>query len=338
MRGKVKWGVISCADIGTRAVVPAIQHSRNAETIAIASRDPGRAREVATQHGIPCALEDYTAILDDPEIEAVYIPLPTSLHAEWAIRAIRHHKHVLVEKPMALDPGEVDRIASAATENGVLAMEAMMYRLHPQTKRVAEIVRSGTLGAVQLVSAAFTYHVPNPKDIRLRRSLGGGCLLDVGSYCVSIARMAMNAEPIEVVGRARIGPSSDVDEVFAGVLHFSGGRLATFGCALHGPRDQWYKITGADATLTVPVPFAPGSDDRELIVRSGWQRGKEIEERIHVPGVDQYQLMIEQFSDSILTGGLPAISLAETRANVAVLSALMQSALGAESMLKEGKS
>ena len=128
----------------------------------------------------------------------------------------------------------------------------------------------------------------------------------------------------EAEARAR-----DVDEVFAGLLRFSGGRLATFGCALHGPREQWYKITGSEATLTVPVPFAPGTDDRELIIRRGWQRGQETEERIRVAGVDQYQLMIEQFSDCVMMGGSPAISLAETRANVAAVSALIQSALGA---------
>jgi predicted dehydrogenase len=143
--------------------------------------------------------------------------------------------------------------------------------------------------------------------------------------------MAMQAEPVEAIGRARIGPDSDVDEVFAGMLRFAGGRLATFGCALHGPREQWYKVTGSEATLTVPVPFAPGTDDRELIIRRGWQRGQETEERIRVAGADQYQLMVEQFSDSVMMGGSPAISLAETRANVAVLSTLMQSALGAHS-------
>jgi len=330
MTRKIKWGIISCANIGTRAVIPAIQHSRNAQVIAIASRDPARARQVAAQQDIPNAFGDYAAILADPDIEAVYIPLPTSLHTGWAIRAAKHHKHILVEKPMALNVGEMDEIAAAATKNGVLAMEALMYKLHPQTERVAEIIRSGTLGAVQLVSSAFTYHVPNPEDIRLSRALGGGCLLDVGTYCVSVARMAMHAEPVEAIGRARIGPDSDVDEVFAGMLRFSEGRLATFGCALHGPREQWYKITGSEGTLTVTVPFAPGTDDRELIIRRGWQRGQETEERIRVAGVDQYQLMIEQFSDCVMMGSSPAISLAETRANIAVVSALIQSALGAK--------
>jgi len=327
MTRKLSWGVVSCADIGLRAVVPAIRKSKNSQVAAIASRDLSRAQQAAAAHDIPRAYGNYMDVLTDPSIDAVYIPLPNSIHAEWAIRAMQHGKHVLCEKPLAMNTSEVDAIARAASENCVLVMEALMYRFHPQTERVVEIVRAGTLGTVQLVSSAFTYHVPNPKDIRLSRALGGGCLLDVGTYCVSVARMAFGAEPVEIMGRARIGPNSDVDEVFAGLLRFSEGRLATFGCTLHGPREQWYKISGTEATLTVTVPFAPGMDDRELIVRRGWQRGKETEERIRVPGVDQYQLMVEHFSDCILSGRPPALSLAETRANVAVVSALMQSAL-----------
>ncbi|HEX7589085.1 MAG TPA: Gfo/Idh/MocA family oxidoreductase, partial [Anaerolineae bacterium] len=260
-----------------------------------------------------------------------------SEHARWTIRALEQGKHVLCEKPLALNTREVDAIAQTASVHHRLVMEALMYPFHPQTERVVEIVRSGVLGAVQLVSAAFTYHVPNPQDIRLKRALGGGCLLDVGSYCVAVARMAADAEPIEVIGRARIGPSSDVDEVFTGLLRFPAGQQATFGCTLHGPREQWYKISCADATLTVTVPFAPGTDDRELIVRRGWQRGKETEERIRIPGVDQYQLMVEHFSDCILNSRTPAISLARTRGNVAAVDALMQSARAADQTPLKGE-
>ena len=326
---KISWGILSCADIGLRAVVPALRKSTNGQIVAIASRNLARAQQAAAAHDIPRAYGNYDDLLNDSEVQAIYIPLPNSEHRAWTLRAIEHGKHVLIEKPLAMTPGEVDEIAQAAANKHVLAMEALMYRFHPQTERVLEIIRSGKLGAVQLVSAAFTYHVPNPDDIRLKRALGGGCLLDVGTYCVSVARMAMQGEPTEIVGRARIGPQSDVDEVFAGLLRFSGGRQATFGSTLHGPRDQWYKISGADATLTVTVPFAPGMDDRELMVRRGWQRGKEIEERIVVPGVDQYQLMVEHFSDCISSGRIPAISLSETRHNVDVVDRLMQDARSA---------
>ena len=323
---KISWGILSCADIGLRAVVPALRKSSNAQIVAIASRDLARAQKAAAEHEIPRAYGNYLDLLTDPGVEAVYIPLPNSEHLAWTIRAIEHGKHVLIEKPLAMSPREVDAIAQSAADHQVIAMEALMYRFHPQTQRVLEIVGSGVLGAVQLVSAAFTYHVPNPNDIRLKWALGGGCLLDVGTYCVSVARMAMGSEPTEAVGRARIGPQSDVDEVFAGLLRFSEGRQATFGCTLHGPREQWYKISCTEATLTVTVPFAPGTDDRELIIRCGWQRGKEVEERIRIPGVDQYQLMVEHFSDCVSTGHSPLIPLSESRNNVAVVDALMQNA------------
>jgi len=323
---KLKWGILSCADIGLRAMAPALQRARNCEIVAIASRDADRARRVAAERGIPQAYGDYASMLVDPEVEAVYVPLPNSLHAEWCIRAAEHGKHVLCEKPMALSTDEVDAVATAAAEHGVLAMEAMMFRLHPQTTKVMEVVRSGVLGAVQMVSAVFTYHVPNPNDIRLVKALGGGVLADVGSYCVSVARMVMQCEPVEVLGRPRIGPDSDVDEMFAGLLRFPSGGLATFGCALHGPRQQEYRITGSEASLTVSVPFAPGVDDRILVLRRGWQRGKETEERIVVPGADQYRLLVEHFASCVLDDTEPLIPLTETRANVAVLGQLMAGA------------
>jgi len=323
---KISWGILSCADIGLRAVVPALRKSSNAQIVAIASRDLARAQKAAAEHEIPRAYGNYLDLLTDSKVEAIYIPVPNSEHLTWTMLAMEHGKHVLIEKPLAMNANEVDEIVRSAAGHQVIAMEALMYRFHPQTQRVHEIIRSGVLGAVQLVSAAFTYHVPNPNDIRLKWSLGGGCLLDVGTYCVSVARMAMGSEPIEVIGRARIGPQSDVDEVFAGMLRFSEGRQATFGCTLHGPREQWYKISCTEATLTVPVPFAPGTDDRELIIRRGWQRGKEVEERIRIPGVDQYQLMVEHFSDCISTGQAPSIPLSESRNNVAAVEALMQSA------------
>lgn len=323
---KLKWGVLSCADIGLRAIVPALQQARNCEVVAISSRDPERARRAAADRGILRAYGDYTAVLADPEVEAVYVPLPNSLHTEWCVRAAEHSKHVLCEKPLALSVAEVDAIAVAASHHGVLAMEAMMYRLHPQTAKVMEIVRSGALGAVEMVSAMFTYHVPNPHDIRLKGSLGGGVLADVGCYCVSVARMVMEGEPVEAMGRARFGPNSDVDEVFAGLLRFSGGRVATFGCALHAPRQQEYHITGTEASLTVTVPFAPGVDDRVLVVRRGWQRGKETEERIVVPGVDQYRLLVEHFADCVMAGAQPLLPLTESRANTAVVGELRKNA------------
>jgi xylose dehydrogenase (NAD/NADP) len=324
--GKIRWGILSTADIGLRALIPAIQNSRNGDVVAIASRSFERSKQIAEEMGIPQAYGRYLDLLEDPNIVAIYNPLPNSLHAPWTIKAIEHGKHVLCEKPLAVTPSEVDSIRVATEKTDVFAMEAVMYHFHPQTQHVIEIMRQGLLGIPQLVASAFSYNLPDPDDIRLKSDLGGGVMFDVGSYCVSVARTVFNKEPIQAFGRARIGPASDVDEVFAGILTFEDGAQSIFGCCLHGPRDQWYKITGTEASLTVPVPFAPGKDDRSLILRTGWQRDKETEEEMVVPGADQYQLMVEHFGDCITSGEEPHVSLDESRANLVVVDALLRSA------------
>ena len=326
MGDKIKWGILSTANIGLRVVVPAIQNSKNGEVVAIASRTLEKSQQAAQETGVPKAYGNYLELLEDPEIEAIYNPLPNSLHAPWTIKAIQHDKHILCEKPLAVTPEEIDAIQAASETNGVLAMEAVMYHFHPQTQRVLEIVSQGLIGVPQLVASAFSYNLPDPNDIRLVANLGGGVMFDVGSYCVSVARTVLGKEPVQVFGQARIGPESDTDEIFAGILTFDEGEQSTFGCSLHGPRDQWYKITGTEACLTVPVPFAPGSDDRKLILRTGWQRGKESEEEIIVPGVNQYQLMVEHFVECIISGEKPYISLPESRSNLVVVDALLRSA------------
>jgi len=326
MPEKIRWGILSSADIGIKALIPAIQLSRNGEVVAIASRSLKKGQQVAKEAGIPRAYGDYADLLADPEVDAIYNPLPNNLHVRLSVQAIEHGKHVLCEKPLAMYPSEIDELAAAVDEHGKIAMEALMYCFHPQTKRILQIVRDGTLGDPLLVAAAFTYNLPNPHDIRFEAALGGGVMYDVGSYCVSVARAVMGREPVLVNGRARFGPDSDVDEVFAGILTFADGAQATFGCCLHAPRDQWCKITGTEATLTVPAPFSPGSGDCTLILRSGWRRGRDVEEKIIVPGADHYQLMVEHFGDCIRSGRPPMVSLEESRANLVVVEALLRSA------------
>ncbi len=326
MSEKIRWGILSTADIARRALIPAIQNSKNGEVVAIASRTYENSKKIAVEKRIPKAYGNYLDLLEDPGIDAIYNPLPNSLHAPWTIKAIECGKHVLCEKPLAITPSEVDAIQYAAQEFHVFVMEAVMYHFHPQTQRVIKIVREGIIGVPQLVASAFSYFLPNPNDIRLSHALGGGVMFDVGSYCVSVARTIFGQEPIRVFGCAQVGPMSKVDEVFTGILKFENVAQSYFGCCLRGPRDQWYKITGTEATITIPVPFAPGEDDRSLIIRKGWQRGKETEETIIIPGVDQYQLMVEHFNHCIISGDKPIISLEESRANLVVVDALQRSA------------
>jgi xylose dehydrogenase (NAD/NADP) len=245
------------------------------------------------------------------------------LHAEWTILAAKSGKHVLCEKPLALNTDQVDAMADAAAANGIVFMEALMYRLHPQTERVVEMVQAGELGNIQLITASLNFQVPHPDDIRLAKSLGGGALLDVGSYCTSVARMVTQAEPNRIQGWARMSSNGEVDESFAGVLGSPRGELATFSCTMRGTHEAWYRITGSEGTLVVPKPYASGTDDRVLQV----YRGKGTEERIVVPGADHYQLMVNRFAECVFDGATPPVSLADSRANVQVLDALKTSAM-----------
>src|SRR3954447_13087611 len=184
----VRWGVLSTANIGRRAVLPAIQRSRNGELVAVASRDADKARAFAADLGIPRAYASYEQLLADPEIEAVYIPLPNSMHREWTIKAAQAGKHILCEKPLGLNAAECAEMDAAARQNGVLLMEAFMYRFHPQTERVIQLIRQGAIGHPRLIHAAFTFRLSNPANIRLQSDLGGGSLMDVGCYCVNVSR------------------------------------------------------------------------------------------------------------------------------------------------------
>jgi xylose dehydrogenase (NAD/NADP) len=328
----IRWGVLGCANIALQAVIPAIQHSSNGAVMAIASRSPAKAERAAEQAGIPAAYGGYEALLNDPGVDAVYNPLPNSLHAEWSIKCMQAGKHVLCEKPLAMNRAEVDAIASASREHHKLAMEALMYRFHPQTHRVHEIVTSGLLGEPQLIGSAFTYRLANDDDIRLDAKLGGGVMLDVGSYCVSAARLIAGGEPYSVAASSRIGPNSDVDETFTGLLSFPRGIHAHFGCSLRSPLDQWIQVTGTEGSLRVTMPFVPGTEDCRLVLTIGGQRGAQGEEVTIIEGVDQYQRMVEHFGECIQDGSEPAISLAESRANIGVVTTLMTSAQSGEAL------
>ncbi len=278
---KLRWGVISTSNIGRAAVNPAIQASNNGELLAVASRDEERARDFAGQWGIPAHYGSYQALLDDASLDAVYIPLPNSMHREWTIRAAENGKHVLCEKPLALNAAECGEMQAAADANGVKLMEAFMYRFHPRTERVVEMVRAGAVGDLKMITSAFTFRLTNPDNIRLDPALGGGSLMDVGCYCVNVSRTIAGAEPVEVQAVAHEF-SSGVDEQMAGTLRFASGLLAQFDCSLTMERRESYVVAGTDGYLTVPGAFLPGTDDAVIEERRG--RGETIEHT--VPGDD----------------------------------------------------
>ena len=318
---KLRWGVLSTSNIGRRAVIPAIQRSRNGAVVALGSRDAGRAGEVAAELGIERAYGSYAELLADPDVDAVYIPLPNSLHREWTIRAAEAGKHILCEKPLALSAAECREMADAAARNGVLLMEAFMYRYHPQTSAVQELLAAGAVGEPRLIHAAFSFNVANPANIRLQPELGGGALMDVGCYCVNVSRTLFAAEPESVTAWVRWS-ASGVDEQMVAALQFADGRFAQFDCALNLARRESYEVVGTTGQIGVPVAFLPGAGDTTLHLQpAGAQAVAQT-----VPGADEYQLMAEDFADAVLQGRPVRYPPAEAAANMRVIEALYRSA------------
>jgi predicted dehydrogenase len=319
--GNVRWGVISTARIGARAVNPAIQASANGELVAVASRDEARARAFAKEHTIPNAYGSYEALLDDADIDAVYNPLPNSLHKEWTIRAAEKGKHILCEKPLALNADECREMAAAAAANNVKLMEAFMYRFHPRTEKIVEMARDGALGDLKQIRSSFTFLLDRPADIRWDPELGGGALMDLGCYCVNISRSVAGREPVEVRAMANFGDSG-VDTQMAGSLRFEDGLLAHFDCALTMERTQVYHLHGSEAHMRAMEAFLPGTD--EAIIELF-----DLENNMtpHVmPGVDEYQVMVEHFADCVLNDTPPRFSAEEAALNMRVIEALYESA------------
>jgi len=321
--------VISTANIGRAAVNPAIQASRNGELLAIASREEMRARSFAEAHEIPRYFGSYQALLDDPEIDAVYLPLPNALHAEWAIKAAEAGKHVLCEKPLALDAAECEAMAAAAAAHDVKLMEAFMYRFHPRTEVALANMRQGILGEIRAIRSAFSFRLTRTENIRFSQALGGGALMDVGCYCVSVSRALAGSEPVEVQAWARWtegymggGPQTGVDSELTGILHFADGVRAHFDSALTSARREFYEVVGTDGWLHADRAFLPGTADVTLEGSLGPGRAF-----VHsVDGADEYQLMVEHFADCIQQGRDPLCSATEAAANMRVIAALYQSA------------
>lgn len=321
MGATVRWGVLSTANIGRAAVNPAIQASSNGALEAVASRDSDGAREFARAHEIPRAHGSYEALLEDPEVDAVYIPLPNSLHREWTIRAAQAGKHVLCEKPLALDAAECREMAAAADEAGVKLMEAFMYRFHPRIERTLALLDEGAVGEVATIRSAFTFRLTNPANIRLDPDLGGGALMDVGCYCVNATRTFAGAEPAEVQAVSHQAPSG-VDDHLVGMLRFDSGVVGHFDCALTLERREVVEISGTEGTLVLEDAFLPGTAD----VSIGELRGRAGRTEHAVAGADEYQLMVEHFAACVLEDRPVRYPPAEAAANMAVIEALYRSA------------
>ena len=330
---RVRIGVVSAANIGRRVVIPSILRARNAELVALASSsDAGerflRETELATADGRPLrdALRlhrSYAELLADPDVDAVYIPLPNHLHAEWSVRAADAGKHVLCEKPAALDAAETAAMIDHCTGRGVVWMEAFMYRFHPQWQVVRRLLGEGAIGELRAVVAIFTFTVRDPQNVRRVPEYGGGSLYDVGSYCVNVSRWMFGRAPVSVSGSS-VRSREGVDEEFRGVLDFGHGGSALILSSLSQPYRHHVRLLGTEGDITVPQAFVLRPDDAVSVIRTD-AGGRE--EAHPVEPADEYRLEVEDFADCVLAGRPPeVVSHAETLANMRMIDALYASA------------
>jgi predicted dehydrogenase len=315
----IRWGVLGTASINRR-VIPAMRVARRSVLAAVASRDSARAESFAREWQIPVAHGSYEGLLRDRDIDAIYIPLPNALHVEWTLRAVDAGKHVLCEKPLALNAEDVDRIAAVAHDRQRVVAEGFMYRHEPIVAPVLALLSDHVVGPLRAIAATFTFQLSRSPDVRLDATLGGGSLWDIGCYAVNIARLVAREEPIAAMGVASMTPEG-IDESFTGLLEFHRGVVATIYSSFRVAYRTSLEITGADGRLRVSNPFRPGPTEHIEIVR-----GDEVH-RIAVEGSPLlFVREIEDFVAAVLDGREPAITLRESRGNAAALAALQASA------------
>ncbi|GCE49432.1 putative dehydrogenase [Thermosporothrix hazakensis] len=318
----IRWGILGTAQISIRAVAPAIQASTNGRLVAVASRDPQKAADLYSFVPGLRIYADYQELLDDPAIDAVYIPLPNSLHAEWAIKAAEAGKHVLCEKPLAVTVEEAKEMIEAAEEHNVLLMEAFMYRFHPQIQWALKQIHAGEIGQIKLVRASFTIDIRDePENIRLKPELAGGSLVDLGCYAVNLCHAVYGQAPRSVSARVHVVKPGGVDLAMAAILDYGEGRYGLIDSGFEGPRRQSVEIVGDLGTLTIPVPFAIRNMEGIVFAMKNGQMAER-----NFPMVDQYQLQVEHFAECVLTGKEPERSLSESLENLATIEAIYEAA------------
>lgn len=329
---KVRWGVLSTAKIGMKKVLPAIMKSEICEVRAIASRSRESSARAAAELGIPVAHESYEALLIDPEIDAVYIPLPNHLHVEWAMKGIDAGKHVLCEKPVGLDSVQARRLLEHAAKHPELkVMEAFMYRFHPQWVEARRIANSGEIGEVRCIQSFFSYFNDDPDNIRNSVAAGGGGLMDIGCYCISLSRFIFDAEPDRVCGLADVDPKFGTDRMFTGMMDFD-GRVSSFSCSTQLEPYQRVNILGTRGRVEILIPFnAPPDEACEIVVYAD-----EKPRSIKTPPCDQYTLQADLFARAILDDTPVPTPLFDALDNMLAIETLMDSARdgGWKSLLK----
>ncbi len=319
---KLKWGVLGAAKIA-RSLAPAIRESPFAVPYAVASRTVEKAQTFAREQGFEKSYDSYEALLQDPEVDVIYNPLPNGLHCDWTVNALQAGKHVLCEKPLATDVAQCKKMIRTAKKSRRVLMEAFMYRFHPQTVKIKELLAQEAIGPVRIVRAAFGFllnqDVPN---VRLAEDLSGGCLMDVGCYCVNAIRLAFGEEPSAVLGHAVRGEKSGVDITFAGTLIFSNGREGIFNSSFQTVLDWTLEIVGTRGRILVPSPWKPNPQLVSFTLESDGKT-ETVETK---DGGGIYHLEVNHFCQAILEGRPLDLPPEDGLRNMAVIDALQKSA------------
>ncbi len=319
---KTKWGILGCAKIATGLVIPALKQSTLCEVVAIASRNEEKARSFGEKLGIASCYGSYEDLLADPEVEVIYNPLPNHLHVPWTVKALEAGKHVLCEKPFALDYAEALKMAEAAKGFSQLkVMEGFMYRFHPQWEEVVSLVRSGAIGTLETIQSAFSYYNSNDEDVRYIYKNGGGSLYDLGCYNISLSRLLFGSEPKRICGLIDRDPRFEIDRITSGMLDFGTG-TATFTCSIQMVHHQRVNIFGSTGRIEIEIPFnAPA--DRPC--RLWYQKDMDIEEK-SFPVSNQFTIQGDRFAQAILEDTPAPYSLEDMVANTRAIDSLFQSA------------
>ena len=323
MSGTVRWGILSTADIGVRKVIPGIRKAARCEVVAIASRDGEQARAVADQLGIPSAHASYEALLADPGVDAVYIPLPNHMHMDWTIAALRAGKHVLCEKPLAMTADDAQRMVDVAHETGLHLMEAFMYRQHPSWVAAMDLVDSGRIGTLTAVQSWFSYYNDDATNIRNIVEYGGGALFDIGCYTINLSRMVFGGEPLHIQASVRRDRATGVDALVSAILDFDGG-IASFTCAIRSESDQRVHIYGTKGRISIDIPFniPPDRPTRIRLTAGGDPPLAPDTTVLEFPTTDPYTAEVERFVSAVLDGGPTPVPPEDAVANLRVIDAI----------------
>jgi predicted dehydrogenase len=330
---KIRWGVLGYARIAYEHVIPAIMRSSNSVFHALASRDAAKLEEGKKKFNCPNLHNSYDALLRDPEVDAIYIPLPNSLHREWTIKAAEHGKHVLCEKPIALNAAECREMIAACKKHNVVFMEAFMYRYSACTQKVLQVLRSGVLGDIKFIYATFRFPLTRANDVRSKPELGGGSLYDVGCYPLNFVGMVMDEmariEAAAVGKSVEFGPAPSaisaqatkeggVDVLFAGLLKYPNGFIASISSGFNAAKQLEAQIIGTKGVLHIPEPFFEAACELTRTVEGV------VVEKIPVPQSDRYRLQVEDFAEAIMNKRAPYFSLVETQRNMEIMDKLYE--------------